>query len=510
MDGSAERFNTEMKTLERRQIVAIEESISIQKESDILLGGDKVYNQGDYSDKDTTQTQHKGAGVITRAAAKEKEKSKETKGVWSTVINAGNSLLSSFTGKNSIDGDEPEVITNEEERQDTRNEVTFQTMCLQKQEDEVVVRFQVLLASDYGFNSEKDKVFIRGLDVREKDPWKGDGVRMQVERKAPKSGQMSGITRMVGFTTLPKKVVGEQIPYKYVVVKEDQPMYEELRPEHILHGVWNRVLIIPHTFNAEYHEQIDDAIVMRHAHRLDYRKKATNCYLPSFKQIIKDRDFFNLKETVERTEKVFESHTTGILLRKTTPTGYMYGDTETALKGYDKVCHEHAMKLTHKLFEMMAEVVVQIETSNGTISEIVKLLEASTFLALFYVLCENKIHRFLPEISDDHLDLLVTALRPMICESKCLKMEAIDFILNSSKKRLELSEGFEDGLNKIVKSKAFKDHPEHILSMLPVVHCLRGTSTTITIDDALREEKKSRFWGFFSTEVSKQIFLMLF
>ena len=496
VEGSGTSFNTDIESFVRRQQGAIEESISIKKKSDILLGGDNAYNKGDYDDKDMVKTKREGAGMTTRAATKEKEKSKETQGIWSSVMHAGSTIMSKVTGKNSNEETETDMINKEKERQETRNEVTFQKMCAEKRDEEIIVRFQVLLAADYGFNPEKDKVFIRGLDVTAKDSWMENGVEMHVQRKAPKGpGPMSGITRMVGFAALPKKTIGEKISYKYFVVKEDKGIYEDLFPENVHYGIWNRILYIPYNINTEFFDQVDDAIVMKNTHRLEYRKKATTCYLPSFKQIVRDRDFLRIKDMVEHTERLFVSHTTGISLSREDAS--IYHTDQPALRGYDKACQDIAGRLTKKLFEMLSDIVVQVESNNNQ-CEIARLVEASTFLALFYILCESKIHRFLPEISAQQLALLVTALRPMLYEkNKCLKLAAIEHMLNTPERRQDISESFEEGLNMIMKSKAFMDTPEYIVAVLPVVHFLRGAMSAITIAEAQRDQRKPRFWGFF-------------
>ena len=124
------------------------------------------------------------------------------------------------------------------------------------------MKFEVLLASDFDFDPVNDKVVVKGLDVTRTDSWRSEGVEMRVGSRAPKSGPMEGITRLVGFTSLPKSISEKKVPYKYMVVKSNsKKSYEELRPEGTYYGVWNRILLIPSNFNAESFLQLDDAIL---------------------------------------------------------------------------------------------------------------------------------------------------------------------------------------------------------------------------------------------------------
>ena len=72
--------------------------------------------------------------------------------------------------------------------------------------------------------------------------------------------------------------------------------------------------------------------------------------------------------------------------------------------------------------------------------------------------------------------------------------------INNENKRSEIAKTFEDGLNKIMKSKAFRDNPEHIISVFPTVHFLRGATSKITFREAeaMGDTQKARFWGIFS------------
>ena len=500
-----EEANNIMKDLKRLEDAHPQRT---ELDADVNAENERPYDQKDYMDT--------GSGVTTRAATKEKE----SKGVLSTIVNAGNKLYSAVIGKKDTEGDDAEKVAEDEARQGNSNELDFQRLCAMRGDDEVVCKFQVLLAEEYGFNPAKDNVFIKGLDVTKSDSWKARGVQMKVQKKAPKSGPMKGVTWLVGFTTLPKACMGKKVAYKYFIEKEDKGLFEELRPEGPYHGIWNRVLSVPHNFKNEFYDQFDDAIVMRNFDRRDYRKKATKCFLPSFKQIVRDHNVLNLKEMVERTENVFEHHATGIMLRKEKGSGHNYGweSDEPALKAYDRECKEHAENLANQLFEVLSNNIQKIERSNGDLVEISKLVEASVFLALFYVLCESKIHRFMKEITGEHLDLLVTALRPMMMtNAECFKMNALQHILNTPEKRYELCESFESGWNNIMKAKSFKEMPESIISVLPAIHFLRGAMSTIPIAEALKDQKKSRFWGFFSlsnptltTAVNSQTTSMVF
>ena len=417
-----------------------------------------------------------------------------------TVKGGVKSLASRFNGGQVSEGKDSQPAHEDEKKLGSKIELDFQAMCMTKTDEQVVVRFEVLLARDFDFNPLKDRVVIRGLDVTKTDRWSSEGVEMRVGSKAPKSGPMEGITRLVGFTTLPKTVSGLIIPYKYQLVQRspDKNLWENLKPDgYVYNHAWNRVLAIPTEFNGEFFNQLDDAILGEGSQRsrLEYRKKATGSFLPNIKRIVQDQDFLSLKENITRTELVFETHTTGIQLQRV----YPYSTLQPALKGYDKTCKDVGERLVEKIFAELEELILQIEVRLGEegLLEHVKV-EAGVFLALYYVLCQGKIHRFLPEITSKQLGLLATALRPMIQEGKCLKLRAFEHILNNENKRLGVARIFEDGLNKIMKTRAFKDNSEQLVSVFPIVHFLREATTKISYFDAHKANSKIKFWGIFS------------
>ena len=55
--------------------------------------------------------------------------------------------------------------------------LTFNSFCLNNPDDEIVVRFQLMISTEFYFNGINDKVLIKGLNREENSC--GDGIKMR-------------------------------------------------------------------------------------------------------------------------------------------------------------------------------------------------------------------------------------------------------------------------------------------------------------------------------------------
>ena len=239
-------------------------------------------------------------------------------------------------------------------------------------------------------------------------------------------------------------VRGKLIEYKYSVCKDtSHGMFEDIEHNDIYYGTVNRALKIPGNFAGEYFDQYDDVILMNNAKRREYRKKATRAFLPSFKKIVNDRDYQSLHQKVIKFERVIQCHTNGIMFVQDYGRGrnHQYRTQHESLKYYDSVCNEIASQWTNNLFDTLKEIQEKVRNSNDK-TECKNLLKPLVFGSIFYILLHHVIHNILPDISKEKFEIIIYSLSPMIHEGKCLKLETVCSILETSQKREAIAEAF--------------------------------------------------------------------
>ena len=432
---------------------------------------------------------------MTRQQTKQKEsKTGIMSIVINTVSNSVSSLVNNFTKRDEQEEDEMDVVI-EEEVHEEMAEAKFESFLLSKKENEIVLRFHVVVGPEYTFDIKKDKVLLRGLKFGQDDPWSG-GIEMDAKKK------VQGLTLMVGHTKLPKAFKGKILNYKYFVCKgPERGVYEDLKADY-LSGTINRSLKIPHNFAGEFFDQYDDVILMDNSKRKAFRKKATKAFLPSFKKIVKNGEYQSLQQNVKKFERVFSCHTNGILFvednGKRQP--LHWERQQESLARYDLVCNEIASDWTNHLFDNLKEIQEKVRNCKEE-NKRREHLKSLVFGSMFYLLLQNAIHKNLPDASKENVEIIVSALSPMIHAGNCLKLETVSSILETPQKRESIAEAFEEGLNKITKYSHFQENPVQILKLLPLVHFLRGCDRPYPIK-ALKENNRSEYWGFFKISIS--------
>ena len=436
--------------------------------------------------------------MVTRQKSKQiKEKeSKNSGGLVSSMVNVFSSGVSSVMNtlkkKETNDGEEPHTV---DDTQEELVDTLFESFLLSKGQDDLVIRFHVVLAPEFEFNIEKDQVLLKGLNHTSADPWTG-GIEMEAKKKV-----QGGFVLLVGYTKLPLAFRGRMLEYKYFVTKGDKGLFEDLELRYS-HDTVNRALTIPEHFSKDFFDQYDDVILMKNSKREEYREVATRAFLPSFRKIMKRGDYHSLQEKVEKFRRIIHCHTSGILFVKDYGKGwnYSYRQPRASLYAYDFICNKIVDQWVSNLFANLTEIQNAFSNSNEEM-ECRELLKPLVYGSLFYFLLQEAVHKNLPDISKENLRILVSSLAPMICNGSCLKLETVRLLLETPAKREAIAEAFEEGINQIVKYKHFQENPTQILQLLPTVHFLRGCFQPVPLK-SIMEKEKSAYWGFFKISIS--------
>ena len=96
--------------------------------------------------------------------------------------------------------------TKEEAIQEEGFEMTFDSFCLNKPDYEIVVRFQLMISTEFSFNGINDKVLIKGLNREENSC--GDGIKMR---------EVKGLIWLTDWYLLLKSVRVKNNEHKYEI-----------------------------------------------------------------------------------------------------------------------------------------------------------------------------------------------------------------------------------------------------------------------------------------------------
>ena len=185
----------------------------------------------------------------------------------------------------------------------------------------------------------------------------------------------------------------DNIPTNKSSSKVTIAMLEDIQLDYS-HGKVNRVLTISQHFKKEYFDQYDDVIVMDNSKRKEYRKFATKAFLPSFKKIIKEKDFQTLDKKVEKFQKVIECHTTGILFIRDNGRGYNnpYRHHFESSRAYEIVCNNILEQWIKNFFEILKDLQERLKCrDNG--NEIIELLMSLVYGSMLYILLQNSVYK---------------------------------------------------------------------------------------------------------------------
>ena len=121
----------------------------------------------------------------------------------------------------------------------------------------------------------------------------------------PKSDKIPGnYVAMAGVHDFPRRLVGKTIPYKYVVVKNNQTKWEHIFHDHGNGSTLNRCLIVPDKMSQ--FTKFDDVVFAKTSNKVEGWAEATKWMLP-IPQNFSGPDF-SLSSLLERFEQVLTAH----------------------------------------------------------------------------------------------------------------------------------------------------------------------------------------------------------
>ena len=387
-------------------------------------------------------------------------------------------------GKNAEDAKDEVIdvdsIISVRGEQDCLMEAKFASLLSSCAEDEIVLRsvtsifsnwfghhllsrFHILIPGTVPFDPDNDKLLLRGLDDN-------NSLAQIVEMSLKRS--MRDNYLMVGCKSVKRsKVLGKSVKYKYQVVPRiKEPWYEQLAPENdAKHGLWVRVVAVPRETQDKYFDKFDDVILRDNSERRVLAKLACRYSLPSLVLTEGDGD---LKMKVKQFVQVVKSHHHGMTIEQH---GYQH---ETLLHNEDD-CITVLRHWAQNFFKCLKENENRIE---GSVSA-----------CLFYLSLYSHLPRLLPELQDDHLEILLNSLQLGLASQGRERMEVLSSLIKPDQ-RIFLSEMLE----KAVQSKFCRENPRTVFVILPIVHHLRGYRQPATYKEALERQQETQYWGLYN------------
>ena len=301
----------------------------------------------------------------------------------------------------------------------------------------------------------------------------------------------SGYTLVIGAVNLPReRVVGRNVEYKYTVVTPAGYYWEALTiPGEYGHGqAVNRVLQVPEDHPWSVFEKYDDVIMKDYDRdRSNARKVSTKFLLPGLVGNIKNiSNQLMLMQTIKRFENVLESHLNSIVFKK--EGNQSWNIPKASVKAYDVQVKSMLKVYCGNYFKIMGE----------------KLNDREKIVAsIFYILLQSSsVHRYLPKLQEDEYQMLLSALEPRISDEPeiCFVLDTLEMMIEPSY-RADVSLALEKGISRIAKLEFFKEAPQNIFSLLPILHFLHGYPRPSFKEAHSNPKASQEFWGFYDLSI---------
>ena len=359
------------------------------------------------------------------------------------------------------------------------------------------------------FEKDRDQIFIVGLDLTNKNVgviYYGRPGRLLFIYNmfisiqawtAPhpmfvKKTTSAGYAMVIVALNLPReRVVGRDVEYKYRVVTPAGEYWEKLSiPGEFGNPVINRVLLVPKGFSSDVYEKYDDVIMKDNdKDRRTARLISTKYLLPAvFGNIKNISNQSKLIENVRKFEHVVESHLNSILFKLKMEGNPWWNTPQASLKSYDVNVRSLLKAYCGHYFKVMSEKLDDSEK-----------IVASLF---FILLSSSSVNRHLPTLEADEFDILLSPLKPriMVGMDTCTVIDTLEKMIEPPY-RADISFALETAINRFVKLNYFKNAPQNIFSLLPILHFLHGYPRP-SFKEAHSKPKVSRdFWGFYDLSI---------